>query len=105
MVQINGLDIKPENCLPETFFDQPCLDLANNLLGKYLVRKFSSGKVLIGKIIETEGYCGVEDRASHSYNNKRTPRTEPMFMKSGTIYVYFTYGKLNVLCLQFHIIY
>ncbi|KAL1456647.1 hypothetical protein WDU94_001360 [Cyamophila willieti] len=91
-VRINNIEIKQENCLDETFFNKPCVGLANDLLGKYLVRKLASGELLVGRIVETESYCGVEDRASHSYNNRRTVRNEPMFMKHGTIYVYFTYG-------------
>lgn len=94
-LQINKIEIKQANCLDQAFFDQPCIDLANALLGKYLVRRLSCGTLLIGKIVETESYLGVEDRASHSYNNRRTPRNEPMYMKPGTIYVYFTYGMYH----------
>ena len=43
-------------------------------------------------IVETECYLGGEDVASHSYNGKRTPRNEPMYMKPGTSYVYSIYG-------------
>lgn len=45
-----------------------------------------------GIIVETESYLGGEDVASHSHNNKRTPRNEPMYMKPGTSYVYPIYG-------------
>jgi DNA-3-methyladenine glycosylase len=43
-------------------------------------------------IIETEAYCGVEDKASHAYGNRRTKRTETMFSEGGIAYVYLCYG-------------
>lgn len=74
------------------FFDMSCPELANNLLGKILVRKLDSGERLSGRIVETECYLGGEDKASHSFRGKQTPRNAPMFMKPGTVYVYMTYG-------------
>ena len=52
--------------LPRQFYKQPTLIVAEELLGKYLVRKISKKK-LVGKIVETEAYIGPEDRASHAY--------------------------------------
>ncbi len=52
------------------------------------------------RIIETEAYRGVEDKACHA-SKGRTARTEPMFMDAGTIYVYLIYGMywmLNFVC-------
>ncbi len=43
-------------------------------------------------IVETEAYRGVTDRASHAFNNRRTPRTEVMFAEGGLSYVYLCYG-------------
>lgn len=77
--------------LDEKFFNVPCVELAKNLLGTVLVRKFG-GSLLKGRIVETECYLGFPDKASHSYQGRRTPRNEPMFMAPGTIYVYQTYG-------------
>jgi len=75
------------------FYDQPCVELARNLLGKYVVRISSEdGKRLSGRIVETEAYVGTEDRASHSYGGRRTARNEAMYMPSGTSYVYNIYG-------------
>lgn len=77
--------------LDEKFFNVPCVELAKNLLGTVLVRKLGNSH-LKGRIVETECYLGFPDKASHSYQGRRTPRNEPMFMAPGTIYVYQTYG-------------
>ncbi|XP_050541131.1 DNA-3-methyladenine glycosylase-like [Daktulosphaira vitifoliae] len=77
------------------FFNVPCEDLAKNLLGKVLVRQLEDGSIVKGRIVETESYLGGDDAASQSYGGKITPRNEPMFMKPGTIYVYFTYGMYH----------
>lgn len=54
--------------------------------------RIRDGRRLAGRIVETEAYCGVEDAAAHSFNHRRTDRTEPMWRDGGTAYVYFTYG-------------
>ena len=41
---------------------------------------------------ETEAYNGIIDRASHAYGDRRTPRTEIMYRKGGTAYIYLCYG-------------
>ena len=45
-----------------------------------------------GLIVETEVYIGPEDRASHSWNARRTARTEVMFGPRGHSYVFQIYG-------------
>lgn len=75
-----------------TFYERPCVELAKSLLGQILVRKLESGTVLKGRIVETECYLGADDKASHSYQSRKTERNSPMFMKPGTSYVYFIYG-------------
>ncbi|MFG6493743.1 DNA-3-methyladenine glycosylase [Fictibacillus sp. UD] len=72
-------------------FCLPTLDLAKKLLGMELIYESKDGLVS-GYIVETEAYLGPEDRAAHSYGNRRTPRTEVMFHEAGTIYTYFIYG-------------
>lgn len=68
------------------------LQIARELLGKTLVVPTADGKRVSAKIVETEAYCGIEDKAAHSYNNRRTPRTEPMYSVGGTVYIFFIYG-------------
>ncbi|XP_033214933.1 putative 3-methyladenine DNA glycosylase [Belonocnema kinseyi] len=81
--------------LPYSFFDTPCEQLAQNLLGKILVRKLENGTILKGRIVETESYLGTIDKASHTYQYRVSPRNLPMYMPPGTIYVYFTYGMYH----------
>jgi DNA-3-methyladenine glycosylase len=75
--------------LPRSFYLRPTLKVAQDLLGKYFVRRINK-KFLIGKIVEVEAYC-QNDPASHSFRGK-TQRNEMMFEKGGHLYVYFTYG-------------
>jgi len=65
--------------------------IAKELLGKILITKFD-GKVTSGRIVETEAYIAITDRASHSYGGKRTSRNEHMYAAAGTSYVYICYG-------------
>jgi DNA-3-methyladenine glycosylase len=83
--------------LPDSFFEQPTLELAKALLGCLLVKETNEG-ITAGYIVETEAYIGPEDRAAHSYNNKRTARTEVMFQRSGLAYTYLmhTHCLFNV---------
>ena len=67
----------------------PAAVAARRLLGCELVREID-GKILSGKIVETEAYHQA-DVASHSYSGM-TPRTKVMFGPAGFLYVYFTYG-------------
>lgn len=78
-------------CFSSLFFEQSALKLAEELLGHFLVRKIN-GKKIKAMIVETEAYCGAIDKASHAFNNKRTKRTEPMFLQGGHSYIYLIYG-------------
>lgn len=83
--------------MDELFFNQPTLDLAQSLLGCLLVKETEEG-VTSGFIVETEAYMGPHDRAAHSFNNKRTKRTEVMYGKAGLVYTYLmhTHCLVNV---------
>lgn len=85
---------RPGRKLTEGFYDQECVALANALLGKVIVRVVE-GKRVSARVVETESYLGGPDQASHSYDGKRTPRNEPMYMKPGTSYVYSIYGMYH----------
>ena len=80
------------NRLSSDWFDRPCVTLAQCLLGMKLVRISEMGERMSGVIVETEAYLGGEDKASHSYNGKRTDRIKAMYMAPGTAYVYNIYG-------------
>ena len=72
--------------LPYEFYHRPCLEVAHDLVGKVLVcgdRKL--------RISETEAYVGESDTACHAHKGK-TKRTEVMYRKAGTIYIYLCYG-------------
>ena len=83
--------------LSPDFFQQPTLELAQSLLGCLLVKETAEG-IASGYIVETEAYMGPEDRAAHSYGNRRTKRTEIMFGEAGSIYTYtmHTHTLVNV---------
>lgn len=61
--------------LERKFFERKTLIVAKELLGKYLVRNYR-GKLLIGKIVETEAYIGPKDKASHAYTRKEQKSKE-----------------------------
>lgn len=84
MPKNNPKKIKAEN------FNQNTLKVAKYLLGKVLCVK-NSRKTIRGIITETEAYCGEDDLACHA-SKGRTKRTETMYKKAGTVYVYMIYG-------------
>ncbi len=75
---------------PAFFLREDVVQIARDLLGMVLVTEFD-GQRTAGRIVETEAYAAM-DKASHSHSNRRTNRTEPMFMTGGTAYVYRCYG-------------
>lgn len=70
---------------------QNVVSIARELLGKILISNID-GIITSGRIVETEAYAGVTDKASHAYGGRRTNRTEIMFGDPGNVYVYLCYG-------------
>ena len=81
--------------LSRSFYEQPTIDVAKQLLGKFLIHRHTDA-TLVGRIVETEAYLGPQDLACHAAKG-RTRRTEVMFGAAGHAYVYFIYGFYNML--------
>ncbi len=77
--------------LADTFFRGDVMDAAPALVGAYLCRRTADGRVLRGRITETEAYRGEEDGACHARAG-RTKRTEMLYREGGYAYVYLVYG-------------
>lgn len=85
--------------LPAAFFQRDALEIAPELLGKYLVRRYDNGNIERYRITDVEVYRGEEDKACHASKGK-TKRTELMYVEGGRIYVYLIYGMywlLNII--------
>ncbi|MAG12803.1 3-methyladenine DNA glycosylase [bacterium] len=81
--------------LEQSFFEKSAPDVAQSLIGKYLVRKIGDREIA-AIITETEAYDGPHDKASHA-SKGRTVRTEIMFGPAGHLYVYLCYGMHHML--------
>ena len=77
--------------LGQDFFSRDVLEVAPDLLGKVLMRRFDNGKLFTSQITEVEAYRGEEDKACHA-SKGRTSRTEIMYHPGGSVYVYLIYG-------------
>ena len=78
--------------LPRSFFARPCLAVAPELLGLWLIHELPDGERLVGRIVEVEAYLGDgSDAASHAHRGP-TRRNRPMFGPPGHFYVYRSMG-------------
>jgi len=78
--------------IPASFFQRAdVVEVARDMIGLILCTEIN-GVHCAGRIIETEAYAGVNDRASHSFGNRRTPRNQSMYGPGGHAYVYLCYG-------------
>lgn len=77
--------------LNKEFFKRDTLSVAKDLLGKIIVKN-DNGIIYKAKIVETEAYLGVDDRAAHTFGDRKTERNKIMYEDAGTVYVYQTYG-------------
>lgn len=81
------------------FYARPAKELAIDLLGTVLVRRWR-GRCYRARIVETEAYVGTHDLACHA-SKGLTPRTAVMFGPPGRAYVYLIYGMyemFNIVC-------
>lgn len=79
--------------LPLAFFRRrDVVQIGRELLGHFLYTRIGAAPLTGGIIVETEAYAGATDRASHAFGNRRTKRTEVMFLDGGAAYVYLCYG-------------
>ncbi len=86
------------NKLTRDFYERDPLIVTKELLGKYIVRKKNNIN-LIGKIVEVEAYIGPEDKASHSYNNRKSVRTKVQYSERGLAYPFNIYGMYVCFCI------
>ncbi len=77
--------------LQANFFTRDVLDVAPDILNKYLVRRYEDGTTERHKITEVEAYRGEEDKACHVSKGK-TKRNQVMYDNGGLVYVYLIYG-------------
>lgn len=80
-----------QNILNREFYNRDALIVAKELLGKVLVHELYGQKLSV-KIVETEAYMGIKDKAAHSYGGRRTQRVEVMYGGPGFSYIFFIYG-------------
>ena len=84
--------------LNRAFYKRDTTVIAQELLGKIIVRIVDKNTILQAMIVETEAYLGLDDPASHAYGGERV-RNAPLYGPVGHAYVYFTYGMYY--CLNF----
>lgn len=82
--------------LPDRFYQRPdVVQIARDLVGKWLWT-YQEGALTAGRIVETEAYCGRNDKACHAHKNRYTKRTKVMYAAGGCAYVYLCYGIHNL---------
>lgn len=83
--------------LPKEFYSRPdVVQIAKELLGKVVVSTVG-GERTSGRIVETEAYVAMVDKASHAFGGRRTARNEHMYSAPGTAYIYICYGMHQML--------
>lgn len=80
-----------EERLKRDFYIRDVLEVAPDLIGKYIVLGRKDGTFEKFLISEVEAYRGEEDLACHAAKG-RTRRTEVLYHEGGRLYVYFIYG-------------
>jgi len=81
-----------EHIVNPIFFQNPdVLHIAKSLIGMYWTTRIEGFETTV-RITEVEAYAGINDRGSHVYGGRRTPRTEVFYHEGGVAYVYLCYG-------------
>ncbi len=89
---MKGLREYKQQQLPTSFYQRKNVcAVAKDLVGKLLITCFDD-QLTAGRIVETEAYNGVVDKASHAYGGRYTNRTEVMYRAGGLAYIYLCYG-------------
>jgi DNA-3-methyladenine glycosylase len=73
------------------FFLIDALEIAPELVGMKLVRRFDNNELLTLDISDIEVYRGEEDLGCHASKGKTT-RNQIMYQEGGKVYVYLIYG-------------
>jgi DNA-3-methyladenine glycosylase len=73
------------------FFRLDTAHIAREILGAWFARRYRN-QWYGARIVETEAYLGSMDAAAHSWQGRRTPRVEPMYLDGGHLYVFLVYG-------------
>lgn len=83
--------------LPLSFYSRKnVVQIAKELLGKIVLTKLN-GEITSGRIVETEAYVAIVDKASHSFGGRRSAKNEHMYSEPATTYVYICYGMHQML--------
>ena len=83
--------------LPKNFYKRDTAKVAQDLLGKILVRKMND-KSLKGLIVETEAYYGKKDPSSRAFQGKKNYNLA-MWGDPGIVFIYnvHKYWMLNII--------
>ena len=73
--------------LGRAYYSRSALELAPDMLGKLLCRRFEDGTVGSFRIVETEAYFGEEDTACHAHRCS-IGRARVMYSAGGLAYVH-----------------
>lgn len=92
--------LRAAKTLPVSFFERDAEAVARELLGATMVSRIG-GRLVSGRIVETEAYLGRDDPASHGYQLRRNQRNAALYGAPSTWYVYLSYGMhwcCNLVC-------
>lgn len=65
-LKLDQEDYIMQNSLERSFYERNTLQVARELLGKYLIHELNK-ETTVGKIVEVEAYIGPTDAAAHTF--------------------------------------